>query len=59
MPEKMNIAGGDEPVYSSSGVEVEVVAVQTDLFHSTGWLPSFFVRANEKPGLSKDEVIVL
>ena len=40
-------------------VEVEVVAVQTDLFHSTGWLAPFLVRANEKPGLSKDEFIVL
>jgi len=40
-------------------VEVEVVAVQTDLFHSTGWLALFLVRASEKPGLSKDELIVL
>lgn len=40
-------------------VEVEVVAVQTDLFHSTGWLAPFLVRANEKPGLFGDELIVL
>lgn len=40
-------------------VEVEVVAVQTDLFHSTAWFAPFLVRANEKPGLFKDELNVL
>jgi len=40
-------------------VEMEVVAAQTDLFHSTGWLAPFLVHANEKPGLSKEELIVL
>jgi hypothetical protein len=57
MPEKMSIAGGDEPVYSSSGGGG--TAVQTDPFHSTSWLAPFLVRANEKPGLSKDALFVL
>lgn len=40
-------------------VEVDAVAVQTDLFHSTGWLAPFLVRANEKPGLYKDALFAL
>lgn len=56
MPEKMNIAGGDEPVYTSSGGGGSSCA---DLFHSTGWLAPFLVHANEKSGLSKEELIVL
>lgn len=39
--------------------EVEVVAVQTDPFHSTACLAPFLVRAKEKSVLYRDVLFVL